>query len=331
MTKSLLLRLLFGLAPSLTAMAGTTSLSDPSVRFSVPDQHYVLMQRGEIEAIVADNHAINDVHLPRHRAGYSGLASLKHTHRPRNLFVDHYAGLNFEHIHDGRTLDRKILFEPRKAPMQLRQVDQHTTELYQAPTPHWQLESCHRYALLPDGVIELTIEWVPRAETFMNGYVGLFWACYIAQPQSGDIFFRGLRDSRAGKPDWVRGVSLRHGGNATHRHVGDDRAFRHDANFPLELVFNESPHRFTENWYYGVSHQMAWIMMFRPDDFVRFTQSPSGGGTGNPAWDFQALVSPYEVGRMYRMVIRAMYVPFESSEQLERVSRPHRAALENQE
>src|SRR5690606_22251201 len=97
--------------------------------------------------------AIDDDRLTGHRAGYSGLASIKHTRRPVNLFVRRYAGLNFEHIHDGRALPREVLFEPRNAPMQLRQIDRFTTELYQPPTPNWSLESCHRYQLLPDGAI----------------------------------------------------------------------------------------------------------------------------------------------------------------------------------
>ncbi len=80
-----------------------------------------------------------------------------------------------------------------------------------------------------------------------------------------------------------------------------------------------------------VSHGMAWVMMFRPQDRLRFAQSPSGGDAGNPAWDFQAFVSPYEVTQVYRVVVRAMYVPFALPEQLRRLCRPHLIALENQD
>src|SRR5262245_47536469 len=71
-----------------------TSLADPNVRFTVPDKPYVVLRRGALEAVVADNRAVDDDWLPGHRAGYHGLASLKHARQPRNLFVPDYAGLN---------------------------------------------------------------------------------------------------------------------------------------------------------------------------------------------------------------------------------------------
>jgi hypothetical protein len=68
--------------------------------------------------------------------------------------------------------------------------------------------------------------------------------------------------------------------------------------------------------------------MFRPCDNVRFSQSPSGGGNGNPAWDFQWFVPQYTVGQRYRFVMRAMYLQFESPEQLIQATASHRSALE---
>jgi hypothetical protein len=122
-----------------------TSLSNPSVRFTVPDKPYIVLRRGPIEAVVVDNRAADDAVLPGHRAGYHGIGALKHKAQTRNLFVPAYAGLNFEHIHDGTTQSRDILFEPRQAAMQLRVINEHTAELHQPPTPFWGLESCARY------------------------------------------------------------------------------------------------------------------------------------------------------------------------------------------
>lgn len=305
----------------------THHLMDKSVSYKRSEKPYVVMMRGEVEAVIVDNCEVDDEVLPKHRAGYSGVASLKHTEHRENLFVPTVAGLNFEHIHDGTVQDHKVLFEPRNAPMDLRMVDQHTVELYQAPTPNYKLESCQRYHLLEDGTIELTVEFIPHAKTFTNGYVGLFWASYIHRPQSLDIHFKGRESGDTAGTHWIRGVTPRHGVLATHLAADDDRTFPHADNFPLKLVFNRSKYRYTEPWYYGVSHGMALVLMFRPQDKICLTQSPSGGGNGNPAWDFQCLVPDYELGQRYQIIMRAMYVPYESREQIERLSTLHRKAL----
>jgi|TARA_B100000959_G_scaffold244031_1_gene267703 hypothetical protein len=302
-------------------------LSDKSVSYKRAENPYVVIKRGDVEAVIVDNRPVDDEVLPKHRAGYSGVASLRHTGHRANLFVPSYAGLNFEHIHDGTEQDRKVLFEPRNAPMQLRVVDEHTVELYQAPTPHYKLESCQRYRMLEDGTIELTVECIPRAKTFINNYVGLFWASYIHRPQSLDIHFKGRESDRDAGGRWIRGITPRHGVLSTHLAADDDRSFPHEDGFPLTLVFNRSNFRYTEPWYYGVSHGMTLVLMFRSQDRIRFTQSPSGGGNGNPAWDFQCFFSDFRHGQRYQIIMRMMCVPFESREQIERVSAPHRKAL----
>ncbi len=301
-----------------------TSLSNPAVRYQTPEQPYVVLKRAEVEAVVADNRAVDDAVLPGHRAGYSGIASLKHVRRRENLFVPSYAGLNFEHIHDGTTKKRKMLFEPRNAPMELRIVNPFTAELYQKPTPHYGLESCLRYELLEDGTIEMTLECIPRQRSFKNNYMGLFWASYIHQPESLDIHFKGHPADQPAIARWVRGVTPAHGRLSTHLAANDCREFARDPNFPLKLVFNLSRYRYSEPWCYGVSHGMALVYLFRPQDQIRMTQSPSGGGRGNPAWDFQYFVPHYEVGKRYQMVMRVMYLPYESPEQIERAVERHR-------
>lgn len=286
-----------------------TTLADKNIRYTVPDKPYVVLRRGPIEAVIVDNSAVNDEVLPGHQAGYHGLASLKHERQPRNLFVPAYAGLNFEHIHDGTVQERRVLFEPRHAPMQLRLINHHTAELYQAPTPFWGLESCLRYELLDDGVIELTFECIPRRDTYRNGYIGLFWASYIDQPEALDIHFMGRSGDNKAKPDWIRGVTPRHGEQAAHLALADQRQFAHDDLFPLTLVFGLSAHRFSEPWFFGLARGMAFAQLFRPADGVRISQSPSGGGRGNPAWDFQWFIQNYRVGQRYQLVMRALYLP----------------------
>lgn len=308
-----------------------TTLSNSAIEYRVPDKPYVRLQRGPTEIVVVDNSPVDDQILPGHRGGYNGIGSLKSTHRNQNMFVPAVAGLNFEHIHDGTVQERTILFEPRNAAMQLRVIDRHTAELYQPPTPHYGLESCLRYQLLEDGVIEMTFETIPRRRSFRNGYAGLFWASYIHQPESLDVHFKGHPDGEPPRSQWIRGVTPEHGVFSTHPASDDDRRFAHDADFPLTLVFNRSRYRYLEPWYYGVSHGMALVFIFRPQDRIRFSQSPTGGGMGNPAWDFQWFIPDYQVDTRYQMVMRAMYLPYESPQQIEQASDRHRRALAGSE
>lgn len=95
----------------------------------------------------------------------------------------------------------------------------------------------------------------------------------------------------------------------------------------MTLVHSLSKHRFAEPWYFGVSHGMAFVQMFRGGDQPRLTQSPSGGGKGNPAWDFQFYARDYEVNKIYQFVMRAAYLPYKSHAQIEKATRKHRTAL----
>ena len=328
-----LLASLLLLAPAATraehplAAPAVTSLTNPEVRFQVPTAHWVVLERGDVRAIVVDNANVDVPVLPKHRAGYNGVASLVHRRREANLFVPSVAGLNFEHIHDGTTSGLKEKFEPRKFPMQLRVVDRHTVEIYQPPTENWKLESCGRYHLLPDGTLEYTFTCIPRAKLFRNGYIGLFWASYIHQPEQGTIFFKGRPRGDAGPPQWIEATSPKHGIDSTHAPASFPAPPSVDADFPLTLVNHPSKYVYAEPWYFGVSHGMAYVQMFRQRDRIWMAQSPSGGGPGNPAWDFQWFIPDYRVGEAYGFVMRAVYLPYDSREQIERETRKHREAL----
>ncbi len=285
-----------------------TTLSDPAIAYTTPESAFVVLRRADVQAVIVDNQEVNDpVVLPVHLAGYNGLGSLTHSLQERNLFKSNYAGLNFEHIHDGTVQPMDILFEPRKVPMELRVINDHTVELYQAPTPHWGVESVHRFELLEDGQLEMTFECIPHRKTWAHDYLGFFWASYIHRPESKDIHFVGPGPD--GGIGWIRGVTPSHGVLATHRAVGDDRDFAYDPEFPLTLVFNMSEHRFSEPWYLAEARNMAFVQRFRETDEIRFSQSPTGGGGGNPAWDFQWFIRNPVVGQRYQMVMRALYLP----------------------
>jgi len=123
------------------------------------------------------------------------------------------------------------------------------------------------------------------------------------------IYFLGRKKGQKSEA-WVQGVTPRHGVLATHRGAKDHRQFQHDNPFPLTLVFNESDYEYTRPVYYGRYGDFVWIVMFRERDLVRFTQSPSGGGEGNPAWDFQWFIERPRKDKLYRLVYRAVYKPW---------------------
>ncbi|QDU96343.1 hypothetical protein [Lignipirellula cremea] len=309
------------------AAPGVTSLTNPQVKFERTDQHAIVLQRAGVTAVIVDNHAVDTAEAPGHRAGYNGVAALRHTRQPLNIFCSPYAGLNFEHIHDGTLAISREKFEPRKAPLELRKINAHTVELYQPPTPNWKLESCGRYELLEDGVLQYTLECIPRANHYRHDYIGLFWASYIDAPADKAIHFRGREKDTTHAADWIRAVTPAHGVDSTHPPDGPAPTIKVDDDFPLTLVNHRSKYRHAEPWYYGVCRGMALVQMFRPTDQIWFAQSPTGGGADNPAWDFQWFIPHPQVGQTYRFVMRAAYLPYENREQIERATASHRKAL----
>ena len=147
------------------------------------------------------------------------------------------------------------------------------------------------------------------------------------------IHFIGRPESSSSPIGWVEGVTPRHGELATHLAAGDNRSFAYEQAMAekISLVFGFSNLRYAEPWYYGVSHGMAFLQVFRPRDLIRLTQSPSGGGDGNPAWDFQFFAEDYEVGRREQFVMRAVYVPYESPEQMRALAEKHLAEISRDE
>ena len=302
----------------------TTSLTNPDVRFRALQEHAVKLQRGPVTAVIVDNG--QSPQLPDHRAGYNGIGWLQHARRADDVFVPAYAGLNFEHIHDGTLKINREKFEPRKNPIQLRRVDQYTVELYQAPTKNWQLESCGRYQLLADGTIEYTFECIPRSASFQQGYIGLFWASYIQAPTDRAIQFLGHSTTNP-SPHWIRATSPQHGVRSTHPPFNSQRRYEVAQDFPLTLVNHPSEYHYRSPWYFGVNGEMALAFVFRKRDQIWFAQSPTGGGPRNPAWDFQWFIPDYRVDEAYGFVMRLVYTPFENQPQLSKRVRPHLEAL----
>ena len=156
---------------------------------------------------------------------------------------------------------------------------------------------------------------------YRNNYIGLFWASYIHQPEDKSIWFQGRPSGSSGNASRINGVTPSHGVDSTHRPAHIPKLPPVDDDFPLTLVNHPSKYEYTQPWYYGVSHGMAFVQMFRTKDHIWMAQSPSGGGNGNPAWDFQWFVPYPEVGKTYGFVMRATYLPFNNHEQIEEQTR----------
>ena len=303
-----------------------TSLTNPDVSYSVSQQDYVILKNDAAEAIIVNNAAVDIPELPGHRAGYNGLASYQLHGKKQNLFVPTYAGLNFEHIHDGTLTVDQDRFEPRHYPMELRIINESTVEVYQAPTKNWKLESCGRYELLEDGAIEYTFECIPREDCFKNKYMGFFWASYIQSPEDRKIYFQGHESSQETR--WIEAFSEKHGFQSTHPPEWARKDWKVDPNFSLTLVNHLSDYVYDEPWYYGISHEQAFLQVFRKKNHIWFAQSPTGGGNTNPAWDFQWFVADYKVGQAYGFVMRAALLPTVSREEISKKAHFHLEAIE---
>jgi hypothetical protein len=269
-----------------------------------------LFRCGDLEAIIGDNAAHGD-----HRAGYNGVWSLKHRTAHRSLFVPTVAGLNHEHIFDGRTNgSSQVFFEPRHAPMTFRRVGEHEAELHQPPTPAFHLESWTTFRLVEPHYIDVTYRCRPQQHAYHFGYIGLFWASYIHAPYDKSMYFRGTLGT-GGQPSWMQLCTQRHNDESTVVHRADNLELKFAPEFRDALFKNLSPLRFDLPFYYGHFDEHIYLVMFDRAEHVRFTHSPSGGGfdsernSTNPAWDFQWILPKYDVMREYMLRLRAVYRP----------------------
>jgi len=264
-------------------------------------------QIGDLTAVIGDNEPYDG-----HEAGDNGIHRLVHRTEPVPLFVPAVAGFNLEHIFDGdqelRDVgdSRQLFFEPRKAPMTFRRLSESEAELYQPPTPTFQLESWTRFRLVAPHFIDFSFRCKPTQNVFRHGYIGLFWASYINAPEDKSMYFRG--DQR-----WQQLCTPRHyhGSTVVPRDDSLDLTFTSDLRDTLYKNF--SPLRFDEPFFYGLFRQHMLIVMFEDSAGIRFAHSPSGGGTNaelqttNPAWDFQFIIPAYKVRREYGFRARAVY------------------------
>jgi len=243
-----------------------------------------------------------------HAAGYNGLASMTHRQCNENVFVPAYAGFNLEHIFGGDRLED--LFEPRHHPMTLVQISTTSVELRQNRTPLSALESTTRFTVVPPHYVDVEFQCrIGNAKFYRHGYAGAFWASYIHGPEDKSVHFLGVGPKDA-TPRWISAFSETHGVASTHLAVGDPGDLFFAPDFNATLASHFSGFRFSEPFFYGRFRNMALVYMFDRSEGIRFSQSPTGGGEKNPAWDFQFLVRSFQTNRPYGYCARLVYKPF---------------------
>ena len=155
---------------------------------------------GELTAVIGDNEAYEG-----QRAGYNGVQSLTSVHCPaESLFVPGIAGLNLEHLLDGRDMpDRDDYFEPRRVPMELEKLDAQSVMLHQDATPTLGVQSMAAFSLRVPHYIDIDLRLVLRRDTLAHDYLLAFYASYINAPEELGMHFLGRpRYEPVGRAGW---------------------------------------------------------------------------------------------------------------------------------
>ena len=293
-------------------------LVDDVLLFEPVPEHVAHIHGDKLHLIIADNEAFGT----NHRAGYNGVAELLRGDDKRNLFVPQVAGLNFEHIFSGDSQSFGWnIFEPRRAPMRLMQRSPTRVELRQERTEHWPLRSRVIYDVIGDA-IDFTYCGTPLADAWKkHGYIGVFFASYIDKPKDMSLQFIGRSRGDGGdtKPRWIKHLPPKHGMAANHRPAGSTWDPPLDEGFNIPLVSGTSDFEYLYPFYFGRSGENVFVMMFdrsREGSELRFAQSPSGGGNGNPAWDFVYFQRGYELNRAFCFRARAVYRKWKDVEEV---------------
>jgi hypothetical protein len=272
---------------------------------------YAVMSVARLRCTVGNNKALGE-----HRAWYNGVFSLLSPDCPETPFVPFYSGLNLEHYFDARPAsdDRAVFFEPRSARMEFRQITPTTGELHQAATPFYGVESTTRFVLRDPYYLDMEFTCIPRKPDLAGNFLGVFWASYINDPEDKSIYFLAAKSS-LDKPVWVQFLTQQHNRDSTVRNEADPVEITFDTRNPT-LWNNISPLRYSAPFFYGRFRNMVLIFIFEPDNRIRFSHSPSGGGVTkggdghNPAWDFQLIIPDPKVGEEYQLKSRLVYKPW---------------------
>lgn len=272
---------------------------------------------GELACTIGNNEEYDG-----HAQGANGIHHLKSVHEAIDLFVPDRSGCNLQHIFDGYNYDDTWTFEPRNAPMEFRLIAENECQLYQPPTPNWEVESWTDYTILDPYYIDVRFTCRPHKNIFKYGYLGLFWSSYMNAPENKSIFFWSYEPLMK-KHHWMEFGTQFHNRDASVPSI--------KCNYNLEvlpmpdnlrLYASVSPARYYLPFFFGRVRDMVYTLMFpeEQEEHIRFAHSPLGGGFSmfqdflNPAWDFYYIIPGYKVGETYQLKYRIIYKKFISRE-----------------
>jgi hypothetical protein len=278
-------------------------------------------------SIVVGNNQTGEGDLAAHCAGYNGIWSLTSVHHPTNCFVPSYAGLNLEHCMDDlfMTDDGVDNFEPRHAPMELKQLSDNAVSLYQPPTPLTGVESETVFEVAEPNVIDMRFTAKLHKPPREGKWFGFFWASYMNAPDSPALHFRDPRGILCGIAPDAHGtggantichesVTTPSLGSPGRQYTGHSLAHSYSARrFGAPLMFGRPG-----------DGSMLYLQMFDQTGPVRIAMSPSGGGLNeekralNPAWDFQYVLDNAAAGTEFRLRSRVIYKRYEGLSEIDR-------------
>jgi hypothetical protein len=158
---------------------------------------------------------------------------------------------------------------------------------------------------------------IPREDTFDHGYIGLFWASYIAVENGQGYYYIGIKEGEKEKR-WLEHKTPNHNVKSTVKYENDQIELTFNENFKPTLYNNFSNDLYSYPFYYGIRGKMVYIIMFDQEGSTRFAHSPNSGSSDTtkfePAWDFQYIIPNYKVDEKYGYKARVVYKPFISKD-----------------
>lgn len=249
---------------------------------------------------------------PSRSPGMNGIQA-RHRLAAGDTFAPQLVGLNYELIFDGHCNDHDLNFEPRRAPCALTPLADGTgVELHWPPTPHWGLEARITLRAVEPDMVDAEYAFTPTRRSAAGNLLGVFFANYMNQPP--DLAHRFFGREADGPERTLRHASPEHGVLSTHRRAGEP-AYPPMGDVAAAWMYASfSDVVFTRPYFWGAVQGVTAVWMFDPAEGLRLAHSPTGGGEGNPAWDYIFLMYDYEVGRTYRWRSRLILRPLADAE-----------------